>query len=285
MKRKNNLAILKTLIARTLIYIVLIIVAIIVLYPVLWVLGSSFNPISSLARTSIIPLNPTLDNYVRLIKETSYLSWYRNTGYIALLTMFFSVLINTLTAFIFARFQFKGRKAGLLLVMIMQTFPGIMSLTALYMIALNFGMLNNLHMLVLIYVGNSIPFNVWLVKGNLMNLSRSIDEAAYIDGATKLQVFIRIILPLSLPTISFIALTSFMLPWMDFILPRFLINDMDKRTLAVGLFEMTNFSNLNPDFPAFCAGAILIAVPIGLLYGVGQKYLISGLAAGANKGE
>jgi len=220
-----------------------------------------------------------------LIQDTKYLDWYLNTGYIAVVTMFFSVLLNTLTAFIFARFNFKGKRVGLLSVMILQTFPGIMGLTALYMIALSFGMLNNLNMLVIIYVGNSIPFNVWLVKGNLQNLPRSIDEAAYIDGASKLQVFTRIILPLSKPIISFIALTSFMLPWMDYMLPRFLINDMNLRTLAIGLYEMSDPFNNTSDFTAFCAGAILIAVPITLLYMFCQKFLIFGLAAGANKGE
>ena len=284
-KKQNTLAVAKTILTRALIYIALIIVAIIVLYPLLWVIGSSFNPINSLGRASVIPQNPTFDNYRRLIQDTKYLDWYLNTGYIAVVTMFFSVLLNTLTAFIFARFNFKGKRVGLLSVMILQTFPGIMGLTALYMIALSFGMLNNLNMLVIIYVGNSIPFNVWLVKGNLQNLPRSIDEAAYIDGASKLQVFTRIILPLSKPIISFIALTSFMLPWMDYMLPRFLINDMNLRTLAIGLYEMSDPFNNTSDFTAFCAGAILIAVPITLLYMFCQKFLIFGLAAGANKGE
>ncbi|MCL2004208.1 MAG: sugar ABC transporter permease [Oscillospiraceae bacterium] len=283
--KQNTLAVAKTILTRALIYIALIIVAIIVLYPLLWVIGSSFNPINSLGRTSIIPQSSTLKNYVRLIQETDYIKWYLNTGYLAVVTMFFSVLLNTLTAFVFARFNFKGKRAGLLSVMILQTFPGIMGLTALYMIALSFGMLNNLNMLVIIYVGGSIPFNVWLVKGNLQNLPKSIDEAAYMDGATKLQVFTRIILPLSKPIISFIALTSFMAPWMDYMLPRFLINNMELRTLAVGLYEMSDPLNNTSDFTAFCAGTILIAVPITLLYMICQKFLIFGLAAGANKGE
>ena len=283
--KKNNLAKARSIIARTLIYIELTIVVVIVLYPILWVIGSAFNPINSIGRTDIIPKNPTLDNFRRLLNETDYIKWYLNTGYVASLTMFFSVLVNTVTAFIFARFQFKGRKAGLLSVMILQTFPGIMSLTALYLIALNFGMLNNLNMLVIIYVGGSIPGTIWLVRGNMLNLPKSIDEAAYIDGASKLQVYARIILPLSLPIITFIALTSFIGPWMDYMLPRFLINNMELRTLAIALFEMSSPMNNTSDFTAFCAGALLIAVPITLLYMLGQKYLLVGLSSGANKGE
>ncbi|MCL2004260.1 MAG: sugar ABC transporter permease [Oscillospiraceae bacterium] len=282
---RNTLSIVKTILTRVLVYTALMIVAVIVLYPLLWIIGTSFDPINNLGRMGIFPQNPTLKNYVRLIEETKYISWYLNTAYIAFMTMFFSVLLNTLTAFVFARFDFKGKKAGLLSVMLLQMFPSFMGLTAIYMIALNFGMLDNLNMLVIIYVAGSIPTNVWLVKGNLMNLPKSIDEAAYIDGASKLQVFIRILMPLSRPIISFIALTSFIMPWMDFMLPRFLIKSADNQTLAVGLFFMTDTRSPTADLTAFCAGAVLIAVPIATLYMICQRFLITGLAAGANKGE
>ena len=284
--KKNNISIVKTILKWTLIYIELIIMVIFVLYPILWVIGSSLNPINGIARASMIPRNPTFNNYIRLIRETNYVQWFLNTGYIAVLTMFFAVLINTLTAFIFARFKFTGRKTGLLIVMVLRTFPSFMGLTALYMIALNFNMLNNLNMLVIIYVANTIPFNVWLVRGNLLNLPKSLDEAAYIDGATKLQVFTKIILPLSVPVISFIALTSFMAPWMDFMLPRFLITRNEINTLAIGLYDMAReTTGGRTDFTAFCAGAVIIAIPITVLYMFCQKFLISGLASGANKGE
>jgi len=257
-----------------------------VIYPLLWVIGSSLNPINSIARAGMIPENATFDNYLRLINETRYLTWFRNTGYIALLTMICAIILNTMTAFVFARFKFKGRKVGLLTVMILQTFPSFMGLIALYMIALNFGMLNNLNMLVIIYVAGTIPTNIWLVRGNLLNLPKSLDEAAYIDGATKLQVFYMILLPLSIPIVSFIALTSFMAPWMDFMLPRLLINRTEITTIAIGLYQMLDPADSNNfDFTAFCAGAVLVAIPIATLYMVFQKFLISGLASGANKGE
>jgi arabinogalactan oligomer/maltooligosaccharide transport system permease protein len=118
-----------------------------------------------------------------------------------------------------------------------------------------------------------------------MNLPKSIDEAAYIDGATKLQVFRRIILPLSTPIITFVALTSFMMPWMDYMIPRFLINKSGTMTMAIGLYEMVRLQTIYYDFTGFCAGAVLIAIPITIVYLVGQKYLITGLASGANKGE
>jgi arabinogalactan oligomer/maltooligosaccharide transport system permease protein len=273
----------KKILTTALIYIELIIVAAVVIYPLLWVIGSSLNPLNGIARSSIIPENPTLDNYLRLFQKTQYGKWYLNTFYVALVTTIFSIVIHTMTAFVFARFNFRFRKSGLLLVMILQMFPSFMGLTALYMVALNFGMLNNLNMLVIIYVAGGIPQNIWLVRGYMLNIPRSMDEAASIDGVTKMQLFFKIILPLSMPIVFFIAVTSFMGPWMDYMLPRYLINMNEKRTLAIGLFDLIN--GQNADFTAFCAGAVLVAIPITILYMVFQRFLLEGLMAGANKGE
>jgi arabinogalactan oligomer/maltooligosaccharide transport system permease protein len=261
----------------------LIIVAAVVIYPLLWVIGSSLNPLSGIARGSIIPENPTLDNYLRLFQKTQYGKWYLNTFYVAVITTLFSVVLHTMTAFVFARFSFRFRKTGLLAVMVLQMFPSFMGLTALYMVALNFGMLNNLNMLVIIYVAGGIPQNIWLVRGYMLNIPRSMDEAASIDGVTKLQLFFKIILPLSMPIVFFIAVTSFMGPWMDYMLPRYLINMNEKRTLAIGLFDL--ITGQNSDFTAFCAGAVLVAIPITILYMIFQRFLLEGLMAGANKGE
>jgi arabinogalactan oligomer/maltooligosaccharide transport system permease protein len=144
-------------------------------------------------------------------------------------------------------------------------------------------MLNNLFMLIIIYVAGGIPQNIWLVRGYMLNIPKSMDEAASIDGVTKLQLFFKIILPLSLPIIFFIAVTSFMGPWMDYMLPRYLINMSEKRTLAIGLFDLIN--GTTQDFTAFCAGSVLVAIPITILYMVFQRFLLEGLMAGANKGE
>jgi arabinogalactan oligomer/maltooligosaccharide transport system permease protein len=273
----------KKIITGTLIYVELIVVAVLILYPLLWVVGSSVNPLNGIARSSMIPKNPTFANYLRLFQKTRYLTWYLNTLYVAVLTTVFSIVLHTTTAFIFARFHFRGRKMGLLLVMILQVFPSFMGLTALYMVALNFGMLNNLNMLIIIYVAGGIPQNIWLVRGYMLNIPKSMDEAAFIDGVTKLQLFFKIILPLSLPIVFFIAVTSFMGPWMDYMLPRYLINQNEKRTLAIGLFDLIR--GQNSDFTAFCAGSVLVAIPITILYMVFQRFLLEGLMAGANKGE
>ncbi|MDR0525339.1 MAG: sugar ABC transporter permease [Spirochaetaceae bacterium] len=266
-----------------LIYLEFIVVAIIVIYPLLWVVGSALNPVNSISRAQVIPENPTLDNFVKLFQKTKFPAWYKNTLYVSILTTIFTVLIHTATAFVFARFKFKGRKMGLLAVMILQMFPSFLGLTALYMVALNFGMLNNLYMLVIIYVSGGIPGNIWLVRGYMLNIPKSLDEAAFIDGASKIQLFYKVILPLSLPIVLFIAVGAFMGPWMDYMLPRYLINQNEKRTLAIGLFDMIS-GNTN-EFTTFCAGCVLVAIPITILYMVFQKFLLEGLVAGANKGE
>jgi arabinogalactan oligomer/maltooligosaccharide transport system permease protein len=279
----NNTYKIKKILTGVLIYAELITVAIIVLYPLLWVIGSSLNPVNGFSRGSIIPNEATLANYVRLFEKTKYGTWYVNTLYVAVVTTLFSVILHTMTAFSFARFKFRGRKIGLLVVMILQMFPGFLGLTALYMVALNFGMLNNLNMLVIIYVAGGIPGNIWLVRGYMLNIPKSLDEAAFIDGASKVQLFFKIILPLSLPIVFFIAVTSFMGPWMDYMLPRYLINMNERRTLAIGLFDL--ISKPGGDFTAFCAGCVLIALPITLMYMLFQRFLLEGLTAGANKGE
>lgn len=273
-----------SLLGKILVYAELIFMAFVVIYPIVWIVGAAFNPVNSISSSTPIPENPTLDNFKELFEKTKYLNWYKNTFYVATMTMIFAAIINTLTAFIFARFEFKGRKMGLLTVIILQMFPAFLGMTALYMIALNFGLLNNLNMLVIIYVAGSIPANIWIVQGYMLNLPKSLDEAAYIDGASKLQIYWYVILPLAVPIISFIAVTSFMGPWMDYILPRVLINKDAYKTLAVGLFELvTNKSGAQ--YTQFAAGAVLVAVPIASLYIYFQKYLLEGLTAGANKGE
>ncbi|MDR2483158.1 MAG: sugar ABC transporter permease [Treponema sp.] len=273
----------KRLATTALIYLEFVVVAVIVIYPLLWVIGSSINPVNSISRTSVIPENPTLDNFVNLFQKTKFSAWYMNTLYVSVVTTIFTVFIHTSTAFVFARFKFRGRKMGLLAVMILQMFPSFLGLTALYMVALNFGMLNNLNMLVIIYISGGIPGNIWLVRGYMLNIPRSLDEAAFIDGASKIQLFYKIILPLSLPIVLFIAIGSFMGPWLDYMLPRYLINQNEKRTLAIGLFDMIS-GNTN-QFTTFCAGCVLVAIPITVLYMVFQRFLLEGLVAGANKGE
>ena len=271
----------------SLIHLWLFFLVLVVVIPVLWVVGSSLSPSSTgaISDVKLIPENPSLINFIELFSKTNFTAWYKNTLIIAALTTVCTSLINMLTAFVFARFPFKGRKSLMMFITLFNMFPSFLGLTAVYVICMSFGLLDNIYTLVIIYTAGSIPGNIFLARGYLLNVPRSLDEAAYIDGATKFQVFSRVILPLSVPILSFLALNAFMGPWFDYILPRMLIRSNTNTTLAIGLYELTDTMSANYNIPRFAAASVLVAIPIAALQIIFQRFLITGITAGANKGE
>ncbi|MDQ1216686.1 sugar ABC transporter permease [Microbacterium arborescens] len=269
-------------IVTALIHVELVVVAVIVLYPLAWIVGSSLGSGRSLAQASAIPADPTLDNYARLFTDTPFATWYGNSLIVALSNMVLSVLLSAIAAYVFARLRFAGRRLGLLAMLVIQIFPTFMTAIAIYILYLNFGLLDSLAGLVIASVAAAVPYNVWLLKGYLDGISTSLDEAAVLDGASHRQIFTRILLPLMTPMLTFVAVTQFAVPWMDFILPRLLISSPQNYTVAIGLFQLISDQTRN-DFTTFAAGAILVAVPITVLYMVLQRYLVAGLAQGGEK--
>ncbi|OOB79141.1 MAG: sugar ABC transporter permease [Epulopiscium sp. Nele67-Bin001] len=263
-------------------HIELLIMSCIVIVPICWIVMSSFNASSGLASSSLIPQTLTLDNYRNLFTQTNYSEWFMNTLQIAIVNSIFSVSIIMLSSWIFSRFNFRGKKFGLMSILLLSMFPSFLSMTAIYILFMTFGLLNKPIALVLIYSIGAIPYNTWLVKGYLDGVPKTLDEAAYIDGCTRFQTFFKITLPLSMPIITYVAVTQFMTPWMDYILPNLLLSQDEHRTLAVGLNALISGKE-NTNFTMFAAGAVLIAVPISILFMVFQKYLVQGIAAGANK--
>src|SRR5699024_4157375 len=168
-----------------------------------------------------------------------------------------------------------GRKNGLYVFLLLQMFPVMMAMVALYIFLNMLGLLDTLTGLILIYLGGQIPFNAWLVKGYFDTIPRELDQAARIDGAGHLRVFWSIMLPLAKPILAVVALFNFMMPMFDFLLPSIVLTSEENYTLAVGLFNFINdqFSN---NFTRFAAGSILVAVPIAAIYLFLQRYLISG---------
>ena len=264
------------------VYALLIFMALLVLTPIVWIIGASFNPMSSLLSATAFPENPTVLHYVKLIKETKFVYWYANTLKIALINMAISVVLTSMTSYVFSRFRFKGKRAGLLSILILQMFPSFMGMMATYNILWQLNLLDTHFGLILTYAAGQVPYNTWLVKGYLANIPRSLDEAAKLDGASNLRIFTQIVLPLMKPILIFVALSQFITPWMDFIFPRMILSSPEKKTLAIGLYDMIN-ANTNNNFTTFAAGALLVAVPITILYVCLQKYLIQGVTAGANK--
>jgi arabinogalactan oligomer/maltooligosaccharide transport system permease protein len=264
-------------------YVILTLTAIFILYPVVWVVTGSLNPGDSLFSTRLIPEVLTLDHYKYLWFETKYFTWYKNTFFIAFWNMVISTLLVVTAAYAFSRFRFPGRRQGLMAMLVLQMFPGFMGMIAIYILLLQINLLDNHWGLILVYAGGSIPFGAWLVKGYFDGLPRSLEEAAKIDGASHVTIFFRIMMPLSKPILVFIAVTNFIGPWMDFIFARLILRSSEKKTLAVGLFEMVTGRG-NSEFTNFAAGAVLVALPITILFLLFQKHLVEGLKAGANKG-
>ncbi|MBN9655934.1 ABC transporter permease subunit [Halobacillus litoralis] len=278
---KNN----KRVLQLTFSYIVILAMITIILYPILWIVGSSFNPGNSLSGSSIIPENATLKHYKELFDpaQSDYLIWYWNTIKICVLTMLFSVALVCMTAYSFSRFRFVGRKNGLMTFLILQMIPNFAALIAIYALANLTGLLDTHLALILVYTGGAIPMNTYLMKGYLDTIPKELDESARMDGAGNFRIFWQIVMPLAKPMIAVICLFTFITPFTDFILARILLRSEDKFTLAVGLYEMIadQFGN---EFTLFAAGSVLIAVPISLLFLSLQKYFVTGLTAGGTKG-
>lgn len=284
----------KNFLGRALVYGEIALVAIIVIVPVVYIFGMAFANLRSSIPNRLWPENPSFEAFKYLFNDTNYLKWYWNTLKIALINMFVGTILITGAAYVFARFSFKGKKAGLLTILVLQAFPSFMGLIAMYVLFWKFGLLGKPTALSILYIGGSIPGNLWLIKGFLTQIPKDLDESAMIDGANKLQIFFRIILPLAVPILTFVAVSMFMGPWMDYMLPGYLLQfypegapvDYDvtnQWTLAVGLFKLINDLNYQ-HYSAFAAGALIVGIPIATLYMAFQKYLIEGIMAGATKG-
>ena len=202
--------------------------------------------------------------------------------YIAILNTILVVILSSLVGFAFSRYKFIGKKRVLLTLMGLQMFPAFMGMIALFMLYRQFNLLNNPTALTLIYVTGAIPYNTFIIRGFMRNIPKSLDEAAAIDGASNLQIMTKIIIPLAVPIMGFVAVNAFMAPWMDFILPSIIMPQVN--TLAVWLFRFSDpFGPLYSPL-AFMAGALFIAAPIMIVQIYMQRFVVYGLTAGADKG-
>lgn len=266
-------------------YIILIALSIAALYPALWILFASFRPGKSLYSKHFIPEKFTLSHYTELFTSPSYMfgTWYMNTLKIAVFSMLIGVVLTLLTSYAVSRFRFKARKTALSTVLILGMFPGFMSMIAIYMLLKEFNLLDTHIALIIVYAAGAPLGGTFIAKGFLDTIPRSLDEAARIDGASNFGIFMRVILPLSRPMITYMALTQFVGPWVDFIFARLILRTKENWTVAVGMWDMVN-TNQNTNFTLFSAGAVLISIPIMILFVFLQRLLVDGLTAGASKG-
>lgn len=256
-----------------------------VVIPIVLIAIASLTAGNSLLVTSVIPTNFSFEHWRNVFdpSQTSILIWLRNSAIVAISTSILSVLLVATTGYAFSRFRFYGKKYGLMALLLIQMFPAQMSFVALYFFLLKIGLLNTLQGLVLVFLGGGIPFNAWLFKGYIDGLPRDLEESAYVDGATKWQAFWKVILPLTRPMMAVIFIFQTIGIYNDYILTNFLISDPTKYTVAVGLRGFIN-NQFGQNWNDFAAGALLAALPITLMFLVAQRWLVSGLAAGAVKG-
>ena len=273
----------KRMISHSLTYLYLLILSVIILFPLMVTVSSAFKDGNVTAFTLDLKSQFSLENFRRLFHETLYVRWYLNTLWVAVWTMLIQVLVVTLTGYAYSRYNFVGRKKSLIFFLIIQMVPTTASLTAFFVMALMLNALNHSWFLIFLYVGGGIPMNAWLMKGYFDTVPFDLDESARLDGAGHLRIFGQIILPLVRPMIAVQALWAFMGPFGDFMLAKFLLRDQKAYTVAVGLQTFISDSK-KPEVTLFAAGAILIAVPISILFFLLQKNFVSGLTSGGTKG-
>lgn len=257
--------------------------SLLVLYPLVFVVSAAFSPGSSIASLNIVPFGDgvTFKHFEHLFKNTNYWIWFKNTLIIAAATCTCTVFLASLNAYVFSRFRFSLKKGMLMSMLILQIFPSFVGMVAIYVILLRIGGLDTLWGLVLVYLAGNIPYNTWLVKSYMDTIPRSVDEAAIIDGASHFTTFLRIIVPIARPILTFLAIASFTAPWMDFIFPKLVLRSANKQTLALGLFSFV--TDKKNEFTVFAAGSLLVAVPFIIFFVLSQKTLVTSLGASTVK--
>ncbi len=268
-----------------------LVVCFFVLFPIYLVILSALSPTGSLQVTSFIPKTISFHNFSQLFTSPKipYLVWMKNSLVIAGVVAILSVVIGAASAFAFSRLRFKGKKQGLQLLLLVQMFPAILSLSAVYVImsrvysfAPRIG-LGTQPGLLLVYMGGAMGVNIWLLKGFVDSIPMELDEAAKVDGASAVQTYWLIFVPLAAPVLAVVSLLSFIGTFNEFILARLFLVDMHARTIAVGLQGFISgqyASNWGP----FAAGSIIASIPLIAIFLSLQRYIISGLTAGSVKG-
>ncbi|SRR5574344_165272 len=275
---------IKETFSKTIIYIILILISII------WVLPFVYLVLQSFAKTYVtgylIPHEFTFDNYIKLFTDTVYpfWRWFLNTLGIAIVTSVLSTTLTLMTAYAFSRLRFKSRKSYMKLILIIGMFPGFLGMIVTYFLLQFIGLSGNMFGLVLVYIGGA-AMGYYIAKGFFDTISRSLDEAAMIDGANKNTIFWRVIMPLSKPIVVYTILMAFTAPWGDYMLASYLAQGHTELfNVAVGLQQMLTKENGQIYFPEFCAGGVFVSIPIMILFFWLQKYYVEGVTGGAVKG-
>jgi arabinogalactan oligomer / maltooligosaccharide transport system permease protein len=265
-------------------YLVLLLFTVIAVYPVLQVLTISLRPADRLLSTSleIIPENATFNAYVELFRDRPFMTWMLNSIFVSAVVTLTGVVLASTTGYAFSRFQFVGKKAGLLGLLTTQMFPATMLLLPLYIMLINLGLINTYLGVIIIYTATALPFTIWTMKGYYDTIPYSLEEAARIDGCNQFQAFYKIILPLATPALVITALFSFMTAWSEYLVARQILQDSALWTLPLGLKSFE--SNMTTEWGLYGASSLIVAIPVVVLFLALSRYLVSGLTLGSVKG-
>lgn len=268
-------------------YITLIVLSIIWVLPILWVILTSFRAETGSYTPYFWPKGFTLDNYKKLFFSTQqfyFMRWFMNTLFVAICSCVLSTFYVLSISYVMSRLRFKMRKPLMNIALVLGMFPGFMSMIAIYYILKAFGISQSLFALILVYSG-AAGLGFYVAKGFFDTIPKALDEAAYLDGASKSQVFWKITIPLSKPIIIYTILTAFMSPWMDYIFVSVIMGDnYNNYTVALGMFKMLEREFIHTYYTQFAAGAVMVSIPIALLFISMQKFYVEGVTGGSVKG-
>jgi arabinogalactan oligomer/maltooligosaccharide transport system permease protein len=259
------------------------------LFPIVFVVSASLNPLGTLSSSELLPTGASAGNFVDLLRDTSFIRWFGNSVLIAGMASAASVSISVLAAYAFSRMRFRGRRTGLLALLLIQMFPQFLAIVTLFLMfttitenwpAIGF---NTPTGLILLYLGGALGVNTWLTKGFLDTVPKELDESATVDGATHAQIFFRIMLPLVTPILAVTALLVFITTINEFLIANVFLTRDESKTLAVGMYGLIA-GQRNANFGMFAAGTLLTAIPTVLVFQFLQRYIVHGLTAGAVKG-
>lgn len=279
----------KRFVNNTIVHVSLAILAFIWVFPIIWVVLTSFRAEKGSYVSTFLPRSYTLDNYIKLFTDTSILNFPRmlmNTLIIAIFSCLIATFYTLAVSYCLSRLKFKLRKPYMNMAMILGLFPGFMSMVAVYFILKAAGLTegNLIRVALILCYSGGAGLGFQIAKGFFDTIPYAVDEAAILDGCTKWQVFTKVTLPLSKPIIVYTVLTAFMAPWLDFIFAKVICRaNSDQYTIAIGLWKMLEKEYIDSWYTSFAAGAVLISIPIAILFLCMQKYYVDGVS-GAVKG-
>lgn len=270
-------------------HLVLLFLSVVWLIPILWLFVTSFSGYKGINTSHFFPETWTLDNYVQLFLRSDsivqYPRWFWNTFVIAAFSCIISTILVLMVSYTMSKTRFPGRKGLMSFSIILNMFPGVLSMIAIYFILKTLGLTNS-HLGMIIVYSAGAGLGYLICKGFMDTISVSLSEAAKLEGASQATIFFRIIIPLSKPIIVYTVINAFLAPWADFVFAKLMLNSgvATDWTVAIGLFNMLGKSMINKYFSVFCAGGVIIAIPISALFVIMQKFYVEGITGGSVKG-